>query len=62
MVHAAAEEVASGGVEGDREDCFFVAFAGADERAGLPRVRGVDAPDADRGVGACTRDQGLVDW
>lgn len=36
MVHAAAQEVAARGVERDRENRFLVAFASADERAGLP--------------------------
>lgn len=61
MVHAATEKVTPGGVECNREDRFLVPFAGADEGAGLPRVRGVDTPDADRGIGARARDQCLVD-
>lgn len=61
MVHAATEKVTPGGVERNREDRFLVPFAGADECAGLPRVRGVDTPDADRGIGARARNQCLVD-
>lgn len=37
-----------------------MSFTGTDQRTGLPRVRGVNAPDADCRVGTRARNQCLV--